>query len=170
MNKSLHEMDSTIHFENLNIKTTDYFSVYYEANVKNDNLNALDNGNQTENEFLVPLSLSFMSNWAENKNKDCLPLFFSSNTPIRKGYEVKEIRSNTPTESQSNWINQFNNIEDLVDNNACPIESNDDFASQTDKTTTFQKTIDESENDHPGNSTNHYSPILCPIIPVNLHY
>ncbi|KAL3127070.1 hypothetical protein CHM_7g2770 [Cryptosporidium hominis] len=170
MNKSLHEMDSTIHFENLNIKTTDKNSVYYEANVKNDNLNALDNGNQTENEFLVPLSLSFMSNWAENKNKDCLPLFFSSNTPIRKGYEVKEIRSNTPTESQSNWINQFNNIEDLVDNNACPIESNDDFASQTDKTTTFQKTIDESENDHPGNSTNHYSPILCPIIPVNLHY
>ncbi|POM82757.1 hypothetical protein CmeUKMEL1_03990 [Cryptosporidium meleagridis] len=169
MNRGLHEMDGKIHFENLNIKTNDKNSVYYEANVKNDNLNALDNGNQTENEFLVPLSLSFMSSWAENKNKDCLPLFFSSSTPIRKDYEVKEIRSSTPTESQSNWINQFNNIEDLIDN-VCPTESNDDFESQTDKTTTFQKTIDESENDHLGNSAKHYSPILCPIIPVNLHY
>ncbi|KAH8582507.1 putative low complexity [Cryptosporidium sp. chipmunk genotype I] len=170
INKDFHLLGSKIHFECLNGKTIEKNSVYYDTNTKNDYLKAFDNVNQIENEFLVPLSLSFMSNWSEDKNKDCLPLFFSSHTPIRKGYEAKEIHSNTPTESQINWINQFNNIEDLIDYNTCPIGSNDDFASQTDKTTTFQKTVEESENYHPDNTNNSYSPILCPIIPVNLNY
>ncbi|OII74148.1 uncharacterized protein cubi_02950 [Cryptosporidium ubiquitum] len=170
MNKDLHLMDSSINFESFKKKAMEKNNAYYDQNLNKDYLNVLDKSNQAEEEFLVPLSLSFMSNWGEYKNKDCLPLFFSSHTPIRKGYEVKEIHSNTPNRSESNWLDQFNNIEDLIDYNIYPNESNDDFGSQTDRTTTFQKTLDESENDHLGNTKGNCSPILCPIMPINLNY
>lgn len=169
MNKDLHIMDNSTNFGSFKKKAIENNSAYYDPNLNKDHLSALDKGNQNENEFLVPLSLSFMSGWGEDKNKDFIPLF-SSHTPIRKGCELREIHSSTPTGSQSNWMDRYNNVEDLIDY-IYQNESNDDFGSQTDKTTTFQKTLDESENDrHVNTAIDNYSPILCPVIPINLNY
>lgn len=168
--KDPHVMENTILIET-GRKAIENNMICLNSGVIKEDLSPIGQCNQTENEFLVPLSLSFMSNWAEGKNKDYPPMFYSSHTPIRRGYDVKEIQINTPTRLQTNWIDRFEYIEELINDSIYPNGSNDDNVSQTDKTTAVQKTSDESEDDiRNAITTDHCSPILCPIIPIHLNY
>ncbi|KAJ1610723.1 hypothetical protein OJ252_1764 [Cryptosporidium canis] len=161
-------MENRIQVESVE-KTIENNGNCFNSGITIEEQSAMGQCNKTENEFLVPLSLSFMSNWADGKNMDYLPIFCSSHTPIRKGYAPKETHTSTPTKAQIDWDGQFEHIDELINDSIYPNGSND-YMSQTDKTTAFQKTSDESEDDLSNVKTDHYSPILCPIMPIYLNY